>query len=101
MPKLTEFVMSPNESIAMAIDLATEFLASGETVAAYTVTLETSGGSDISETNLSGDASESSGVVTSPLVTGLTLNGDYKLRFSVTVGSNVYDYWIGIRCRAA
>jgi len=100
-PKLTEFEMSPNESIALAIDLATEFLGDGESVADHSVTLETSGGSDVSDTNLSGDASESSGVVTSPLVTGLTLGGDYKLRFSVTVGSNVYDYWIGIKCRAA
>ena len=97
--KLSVFRLAPNEEIALELDLATSFLASGETVSSYSVTLETSGGSDISETNLSGDASEASGVITSPVVSGLADGSNYKLRFEFVVSGLTYEYWILIECR--
>jgi hypothetical protein len=48
---------------------------------------------DKSATMLSGSASVSGDVITTPLVTGLTAGTLYRLEIKWTVGSKVYEAW--------
>lgn len=92
--------MSPRESLALNLDV-TALLGDGDSVDDFEVALYSEAGTsleDVTDENLTGTGAESAGVITSPLISGLVKNSSYILRFLVTIGTLVYDYYIHIRC---
>lgn len=58
-----------------------------------TVVIKNSAGTDVSLTTLTGSATVSGDVITTPYIHGLTAGEQYRLEIKWTVGSNVYEAW--------
>jgi len=55
------------------------------------VVIKDADGTDVSSTNLSGSLSESGGVITTPLVTGLTKGEIYRLEIAWVYSGNTFE----------
>jgi len=98
--KESPFEQGADESIAYAITIPTSWGTS--TLSSLSVKLyedPNSTNTDRSSTMLSGSASASGQVITTPLVTGLTQNYDYRLEVKFTSSEgNTLECWGIIRC---
>jgi hypothetical protein len=83
-----------NESVPLTVDFANWLSGplTSPTVSLFDVTTGQPG-TDVSGTKLSGSASVSGTVVTTPLITGLTDGATYLLRVKVTKGTGIYEAW--------
>lgn len=60
------------------------------------VVLKNEAGTDVSSTNLSGTASATGDVITTPLVQSVTPGAKYRLEVKFTVGSGIYEAWADV-----
>ena len=82
----------PYEQIAYSFDWS----AIGTPDSAGTVKIYDKTGTDTSGTNLTGSASLTGNIVTTPIVKSLTARGKYKLVSSVTISSNTLTAYLEI-----
>ena len=61
------------------------------------VVIKDSSGTDVSATKLSGSPSESGGVITTPLVTGLTKGESYRLEIKWVYSGNTFETFVVLR----
>jgi hypothetical protein len=69
----------------------------GSSPGSVTVVLKDAESVDVSATCLSGSASVSGNVITTPLVQSLVAGQAYRLEIKFTCGSNVFEAWGEIR----
>ena len=93
---LGETTQRPDEVIAYTVDVSNN--GSSPTVSAVTIIDKSDPSTDLSETNLSGSASVSGDVITTPLVTGLSDNTTYRVEVKYTLSGETYEDFFEIFC---
>ena len=92
MKTLRKIVESPwtqgvDEEAAYTVDTSTW----GGSPSAVSVVLKDSNGDDVSSTNLSGSASVSGDIITTPVVKSLTADSRYRLEVKFTSSGNILE----------
>lgn len=95
--KESELYQGKDESIAYTLT-TTPWGSTPTSVAVtiWSVSSTTGALTDTSSTNLSGSASVTGDVITTPLVTALTAGTEYRLEIKFTCSSNVFEAWARI-----
>ena len=68
----------------------------GNTPTSVAVVLKNSAGTDVSSTCLSGSASVSGDVITTPIVKSLTADAQYRLEIKFTISGNIVETWANL-----
>ncbi len=68
----------------------------GASPSSVSVVLKNSAGTDVSATNLTGSASVSGNVITTPAVKSLTVGEKYRLEIKFTISGNIFEAWCDI-----
>lgn len=68
----------------------------GSSPGSVTVVIKDANGTDVSATCLSGSASVSGDVITTPKVIGLTPGSKYRMEIKFTISGNVLEAWAEI-----